>query len=87
MQFDGEHLLVGKLGHFFVLLSFTVSLLATIGYCIASKKNDIPEKASWIRFARINFCIEAIAVLATFSCIFYICSNHYLEYLYAYKHT
>jgi len=87
MQFEGEHLLVGQLGHFFVLLSFTASLLATIGYFIASRKVDALEKSSWIRFARINFIIETVAVLATFSCIFYICSHHYLEYLYAYKHT
>src|ERR1700743_1165948 len=87
MQFEGEHLLVGQLGHFFVLLSFTASLLATIGYFIASRNADALEKISWIRFARINFIIETVAVLATFSCIFYICSHHYLEYLYAYKHT
>ncbi|HTB53233.1 MAG TPA: cytochrome c biogenesis protein CcsA [Ferruginibacter sp.] len=87
MQFEGEHLLVGKLGHFFVLLSFTASLLATIAYFIASKKTDALERSSWIRFARINFYIEVVAVLTIFSCIFYICSHHYLEYLYAYKHT
>jgi cytochrome c-type biogenesis protein CcmF len=46
MQFDGEHLLVGKLGHFFVLLSFTASLLATIAYFIASRKTDAGEKSS-----------------------------------------
>jgi cytochrome c-type biogenesis protein CcmF len=87
MQFEGEHLWIGQLGHFFVLLAFTASLLATIGYFIASKKTDAAEKASWIGFARINFFIQAFAVLAVFSSIFYICFHHYLEYLYAYKHT
>jgi cytochrome c-type biogenesis protein CcmF len=87
MQFDGEHLWIGQLGHFFVLLAFTASLLSTIGYFIASKKTDALEKFSWIRFARINFFIQALAVVAVFTSIFYICSHHYLEYLYAYKHT
>ncbi|MES2850080.1 MAG: cytochrome c biogenesis protein CcsA [Bacteroidota bacterium] len=87
MKFDGEHLLPGQLGHFFVLLAFICSLLATISYVTASVKNGIEEKVSWIKLARIYFYVQTVSVLAVFACIFFICSNHYLEYLYAYKHT
>ncbi len=87
MKFDGEHLLPGQLGHFFVLLAFTCSLLASISYITASFKNNIAEKASWIKLARIYFYVQTVSVLSVFACIFFICSNHYLEYLYAYKHT
>ncbi len=87
MQFEGEHLWIGKWGHFFVLLAFTASLLSTIGFFNASKKNEAGEKISWLRFARINFIIQTLAVFSVFASIFIICSNHYLEYLYAYKHT
>lgn len=87
MQFEGEHLLIGKAGHFFVLLSFVSSLLALVGYAIATQKSLLQEKTSWIRFARINFFIQVAAVLVVFGIIFYICANHYLEYLFAYKHT
>ena len=87
MHFEGEHLWIGTLGHIFVLVSFTASLLATVAYFIASRKNNAEEKFSWIRFARISFFIEVTAVFSVFACIFYLCSNHYLEYLYAYKHT
>ena len=87
MQFEGEHLWIGTLGHSFILIAFTASLLATIAYFIASKKLDASEKYSWIKYARVCFFIEVAAVLSVFGCIFYICSHHYLEYLYAYKHT
>jgi cytochrome c-type biogenesis protein CcmF len=87
MQFEGEHLWIGKLGHIFILISFTASLLASVAYFIASRKNDTAEKYAWIKYARVAFYTECIAVAIVFSCIFYICSNHYLEYLYAYKHT
>ena len=80
MQFEGEHLLVGKIGHFFVLLAFVSSLLATIAYFTAARKNDIAGKKSWVDFARISFLIQTASVLAVFICIFYICSNHYIEY-------
>ncbi|MCW3093693.1 MAG: cytochrome c assembly protein [Ferruginibacter sp.] len=87
MQFEGEHLLIGKTGHLFVLIAFTTSLLSTIAYFIAGRKSDPAEKLSWVRFARISFLAQVAAVLVVFSSIFYICSHHYIEYLYAYKHT
>ena len=87
MQFEGEHLWIGTVGHSFILVAFTASLLATIAYAIAAAKKDAAEKYSWIKYARGSFFIQCAAVLAVFSCIFYICSHHYLEYLYAYKHT
>ena len=87
MKFEGEHLLPGQLGHFFVLLAFISSLLSTIAYCTASFKKELVEKASWIKWSRIYFYIQCFSVFAVFACIFIICSNHYIEYLYAYKHT
>ena len=41
----------------------------------------------WIRYARTTFFIEIASILAVFFSIFFICSNHYFEYLYAYKHA
>ena len=87
MQFEGEHLWIGIVGHLFIIIAFTASLLATVAYFIASKNNNEIEKLSWLKFARISFYIEVVSVFTIFGCIFYICSNHYLEYLYAYKHT
>ena len=87
MNFDGEHLLPGQIGHFFVILAFVASLIATIGYAKASFSKDIIEKQSWIRFARMAFTTQLIAAFAVFSVIFYICSHHYFEYMYAYKHA
>jgi cytochrome c-type biogenesis protein CcmF len=87
MKFDGEHLLPGQIGHFFVILAFVASLLASISYFKASSTKDIIEKESWIRFARIAFITQLFSVIIIFSVIFYICSHHYFEYMYAYKHA
>ncbi|WP_462248694.1 cytochrome c biogenesis protein CcsA [Ferruginibacter sp.] len=87
MEFIGEHLMPGKIGHFFVILAFIASLISTIAYFNASRIKDLTEKQSWIRFARIAFITQVVSVLIIFSVIFYICSNHYFEYMYAYKHA
>lgn len=87
MTFENEHLLPGQVGHFFVLLAFVAAVISAISYFKASGIRLENEKQPWIRFGRIAFFIEAFSLLAVFACIFYICSQHYFEYLYAYKHA
>lgn len=94
MTFENEHLLPGQVGHFFVLLAFVASVISTIAYFKATKiktailtNEQEGEKQSWLRFARGAFFIQAFSLLAVFACIYYICSQHYFEYLYAYKHA
>ncbi len=87
MQFEGEHLLPGQIGHFFVLLAFIASILSTIGFATASFKSDLVQKKSWLNFARIAFVTQLVSAIVIFITIFYICANHYFEYMYAYKHA
>ncbi|MBX2934396.1 MAG: cytochrome c biogenesis protein CcsA [Ferruginibacter sp.] len=87
MQFEGEHLLPGQIGHFFVLLAFVASIISTISFFTAGKKTDLNEKNSWLRYARIAFTTQLISALIIFATIYYICAHHYFEYMYVYKHA
>ena len=87
MKFEGEHLLPGQIGHFFVLLAFVSSLVAAISYFTASATAAEDEKRRWILLARGAFLLQFISLLTVFFTIYYICSHHYFEYLYAYKHA
>ena len=87
MEFEGEHLLPGRIGHFFVLLAFVASIISTIAYFTASRKTDLVVKRSWLNFARLAFITQLISAAIIFITIFYICANHYFEYMYAYKHA
>jgi cytochrome c-type biogenesis protein CcmF len=88
MTFENEHLLPGQVGQFFIVLAFVSSLFSAISYFTASKiQLENNEKQKWIRFARTAFFIEAFSLITVFASIFYICSHHYFEYLYAYKHA
>lgn len=98
MEFIGEHLLPGKLGHFFLLLSFVSSIGATVSYFLSVQKgrgigsslqnrelNSFSDQ--WKKLARLFFITEVISVFAVFSILFYIISNHYFEYKYAWQHS
>ena len=87
MKFEGEHLLPGQIGHFFVILSLIAALIATVSFFKASRTVDIVEKNNWLKTARISFYLQITSVFVIFACTMYICSNHLFEYMYAYKHT
>ncbi|MEJ7740142.1 MAG: cytochrome c biogenesis protein CcsA [Chitinophagaceae bacterium] len=87
MEYTGEHLLPGRLGHFFVLLSFVASLVATISYFKSANANIREEAASWKRLGRIGFILDGFSVFAVFSILLYIVATHKFEYLYAWNHS
>src|SRR5665213_1133959 len=87
MIFENEHLLPGQVGQFFIILAFISSIVSAISYFTASKIQLEDEKQKWIRLARGAFFLESFSLLAVFIGIFYICSHHYFEYFYAYKHA
>ena len=92
MHFSGEHLLPGQIGHFFTILSFIASLLATISFFWTNhlQSNNLvssSEKKSWLTFARACFLVETISVLIVFITLYYIISNHLFEYKYAWEHS
>jgi cytochrome c-type biogenesis protein CcmF len=87
IKFEGEHLLPGQLGHFFIILSLIAALIATVSFFNASFSKDILQKNNWLKTARTAFFVQVGGVLIVFAIIFYICSNHLYEYMYAYKHT
>ncbi|MES2882236.1 MAG: cytochrome c biogenesis protein CcsA, partial [Bacteroidota bacterium] len=100
MNFIGEHLLPGKLGHFFLLLSLIASLGATIAYFLSVQKSSFYNRGAqlggvdtssinqqWRKLARIFFITEVVSVFAVFAILFFIISNHYFEYKYAWQHS
>ena len=87
MNFIGEHLAFGRLGHFFILLSLVSSLAASVSYFLSTQKKDLGEKKAWRSIARIFFITEVVSVFAIFGLLFYIISNHYFEYKYAWQHS
>src|SRR6266487_6634857 len=87
MDYTGEHLLPGLLGHFFVTLSFVASLVATFSYFKVVQSKTELNAASWKKLARGAFVTEVISVFAIFGILFFIIYNHLFEYKYAWQHS
>ena len=87
MQFIGEHLLPGRLGHFFVVLSFAASLVAMIAFFKATNAQNPEEQKSWRRMGRIAFFVDVFAVYAVLATIIAIVSGRLFEYNFAWEHS
>ena len=87
IKFEGEHLLPGQIGHFFVIVALVASLISLVSYFSASRSADLLEKSKWELLAKFSFIIQASSIFIIFGVILFICSHHYYEYMYAYKHA
>lgn len=87
MDYIGEHLLPGQIGHFLVILSLVSSAVATIAFYFSFKSSDLNSRDTWKRLARMAFAIETISVFGIFLALYYIISNHLFEYKYAWQHS
>ena len=84
--FNGEHLLPGQLGQFFIVLAFGSALLSCISYYFAATNTNKFDN-SWRNMGRIGFYANTVSVIGIGVCLFYIIFNHLFEYYYAWEHS
>jgi cytochrome c-type biogenesis protein CcmF len=87
IKYIGEHLLPGQLGHFFAVLAFVASLVATISYTISVITRDETSKNNWRLQGRWAFIIQSASVFAVFTCLYLALYNHYFEYKYVWRNS
>ena len=83
INYIGEHLLPGKIGHILIILAFVGSIFSSYSY--ARSVNHLND--SWNKLGRFFFRLHSIAILGIAATLFYIIFNHYFEYNYAYQHS
>ena len=91
------NVLIGQIGHLFVIVSFVSSIVTAIAYYCASQNSDFAspsakntkeqELQSWKKIARITFGIHVLSVIGVVVVLFSIIYNHQYEYHYAWSHS
>lgn len=87
MDYIGEKLWPGQLGHFLVILSFVASIIATISYFISARAANPIEAERWKKMGRISFFIDVVSVLGIFIILYTLIAEHRYEYQYVYKNS
>jgi cytochrome c-type biogenesis protein CcmF len=86
IAYQGEHLIPGHLGQFFIILAFGSALFSTISYYFATTNTNNFDN-SWLWMGRLGYYVNAVSVLGVGACLFYIIYNHLFEYHYAWSHS
>lgn len=81
-------MLLGKVGHFLVILTFVSSLIAALSYFFATiHRQDTVKSFSWISLARKAYILHAVTVIGVMGTLLLIIHGHYFEYKYAWDHS
>lgn len=89
IQYIGEWLWAGRLGHLLTLISMTAAFMATISYWQAARTelHDTPLSLSWQRLGRISFRLNVASVLGIGAVLFFLIFNHRFEFKYVWQHS
>ncbi len=87
IQYVGEHLLPGRIGHFGIIAAFVSAILASIGYFFAESRKSLPESEGWLKIGRGAFAVHGLSLFAVIGVIFYLMIRQYFEYQYVWAHV
>lgn len=83
MEYLGEHLMPGQLGHFCAVLSFVAALLAAVSFFIATQRRSTAQFNSWRNLGRFAFILHGLTTFGVIALLFYILTGKMYEYQYA----
>ncbi len=83
IQYIGEHVWAGELGHLFTIVSFVGAILGVIAYFLATQRNSL----EWNSVGRIGFRLHSAAVIGIVVVLFIMLFSHWFEYDYVWKHS
>lgn len=87
IQYIGETLWPGFIGHVCILLSFIAALFTAISFYKYLKSESEADKSSWYSLGRTGYIIHGIATLLLIALVFFIMGNSMYEYNYVHGHV
>jgi len=85
IQYIGEHLWVGQIGHFAIILAFVASIMSAIAYSINAKSENY--KNTWRTIGRTGYLMHGISILTIIGILFFAMYHKYYEYAYVFGHV
>ncbi len=96
MEYIGEHILPGQVGHFMAVMSFVTALLSVFAYYWATQKSktsfnnsgyDTLEVINWRNLGRFSFLLHGLSTFGIIAVLFYILTGKMYEYQYAWANV
>ncbi|MDF1698176.1 MAG: cytochrome c biogenesis protein CcsA [Saprospiraceae bacterium] len=85
VEYIGEHLWIGQVGHFSIVLAFVASILSAIAYSINARNENYQN--SWRSLGRIGYILHGIGIFTVVGLLFYGMYHKFYEYAYVFQHV
>ncbi len=86
IQYVGEHLLPGQLGHFSLIIGLLAAFLTAFFYLQASRENP-QDMSRWRNWARYAWYAHSFFIVLASVLLMYLLLNRYYEYRYVWVHV
>lgn len=85
INYFGEHLWPGRLGHLSIIISFVFAILSAFAYARYTRGSSIER--NWLKLGRLSFLVHSGSTILGIVTLFYIMLSRYYEYQYAWAHV
>lgn len=85
LEYVGELLWPGEVGHYLLITAFVAALLSAIAYAISN--TDQEDSEGWKKLGRYSFYIHGISIIGAIVILFTLMLNHHYEYNYVWSHV
>jgi cytochrome c-type biogenesis protein CcmF len=83
---SGPNAILGKIGHFMIILSFVAALVSTFAYGrIAVSGETAGRQRPWMSLGRMAYLLHGLAVFTVITLLLYMISHHMFEYSYVWR--
>lgn len=83
----GEHLWLGNIGKFLLLLSFFMALFSGIVYSLSTRLKQTDDISRFKKAGKLSFLFHAGTLIVACIVLGYLIFNHYFEYAYVWKYS
>ncbi len=87
MEYIGENLLPGQIGHLCVVLSFVAALLSAFAYFWGTQQRQTAGAENWVNLGRFGWLLHALATFGIIGSLFFLLVNKHYEYQYAWANV
>lgn len=85
IDYIGELLWPGEVGHYLIITAFVAALVSAIAYVVSNSDRDNHD--SWKKIGRYSFYVHGVTIIAAIVILFSLMLNHRYEYNYVWAHV
>lgn len=87
MQYLGESLWQGQLGHLLLILSFAASFVALVSFSLSATTSDELQRDRWLTLGKSSFILHTLSVIGVIVLMYVLIFTHQYEYDYVRRHS